>query len=64
MAISREMRRLQTKWASGHGWPKKLEFLEISGLRGWMGERVDFQFPIVAGNRLQGVGCMACPLFI
>lgn len=35
MAISAEMRRLQNKWVSGAGWPKRLEWLEIDGGRGW-----------------------------
>ncbi len=47
MAMSREMRLLKNKWQSG-GWPKRLESIEIAGVRGWAGERIDFQFPIVA----------------
>lgn len=48
MAISAEMRRLQNKWVTGAGWPKRLEWLEIDGVRGWTGQRIDFQFPIIA----------------
>lgn len=48
MALSDEMRRLAKKWASGTGWPKRLEWLEVKGLRGWEGQRVAFQFPMVA----------------
>jgi predicted ATPase len=48
VTLSGEMRRLQNKWRTNSGWPKKLEWLEIQGLRGWAGERVDFQFPVVA----------------
>ncbi|WP_210246510.1 AAA family ATPase [Methylobacterium sp. WL12] len=48
MAISDEMRRLQAKWASGGGWPKRLESLEINNVRGWRNQRVDFRFPIAA----------------
>ncbi|UUX97462.1 ATP-dependent endonuclease [Aquabacterium sp. J223] len=48
MALSNEMRRLQNKWATGQGWPKRLEWIELSGVRGWVGQRVDFGFPIVA----------------
>ena len=48
MAISTEMRRLQNKWATGSGWPRRLEWLEIDGVRGWTGQRIDFMFPIVA----------------
>lgn len=48
MALSPEVRRLQNKWATGTGWPQRIESIEISGLRGWQGQRIDFQFPIVA----------------
>ena len=48
MALSAEVRRLQNKWLANSGWPLRLEWLELSGLRGWTGQRIDFQFPIVA----------------
>jgi predicted ATPase len=48
MALSAEMRRLQNKWTAAAGWPRRLEWLEITGIRGWTGQRIDFQFPIVA----------------
>lgn len=48
MAISTELRLLAKKWASGTGWPQRLEWLEVRGLRGWDGQRVDFSFPMVA----------------
>ncbi|HUO81976.1 MAG TPA: AAA family ATPase [Gammaproteobacteria bacterium] len=48
MPISNEMRRLVKKWQTGQGWPKKLKWIEIHGLRGWVGQRIDFSFPIVA----------------
>lgn len=48
MALSGEMRRLLNKWRTASGWPKRLEWLEIHGIRGWTGQRIDFQFPIVA----------------
>jgi predicted ATPase len=48
MALSNEMRRLETKWQTGNGWPKRLEWLEIKDIRGWSQQRVDFNFPIVA----------------
>jgi predicted ATPase len=49
--ISKEMRKLENKWNTrgvGIGWPKFLEYVEISGLRGWHGQKIDFPFPIVA----------------
>jgi len=46
--INDEVRRLQKKWAGGTGWPKRLEWVELHGLRGWTGQRVKFEFPIVA----------------
>ena len=48
MSNSREMRRLQAKWKQDTGWPKRLEWIEIAGLRGWAGQRVTFGFPIMA----------------
>ena len=51
MPISGEMRRLENRWSTrgtGTGWPKFLDYLEIEGLRGWHGQRVEFSFPIVA----------------
>jgi predicted ATPase len=48
MALATEMRRLQNKWSTAAGWPKRLEWLEISGIRGWTGQRLDFLFPITA----------------
>jgi len=47
MTISAEIRKLAKKWATG-GWPKRLEWIEISGLRGWTGQRLDLSFPFVA----------------
>lgn len=48
MAVSNEMRRLAKKWTAGASWPKRLEWLEISGLRGWTGQRINLSFPIIA----------------
>lgn len=48
MAISNEIRRLARRWATGNGWPKRLEWIEVRGIRGWSGQRIDFSFPIVA----------------
>jgi len=48
MALSADMRRLHNRWATNQGWPRRLEWVEITGIRGWTGQRIDFQFPIVA----------------
>lgn len=48
VAISDAVRRLDRKWDSGNGWPKRLEWIEVSEIRGWTGQRVPFNFPIVA----------------
>ncbi len=56
MALSKQMRLLQNKWRSGLGWPKRLEWLEMKGVRGWTGQRIDFDFPIVAMVGENGVG--------
>jgi predicted ATPase len=48
MPLSNEMRRLETKWHTGNGWPKRLEWLQIHRIRGWSDQRISFDFPIVA----------------
>jgi predicted ATPase len=48
MALSNEMRRLETKWQTGNGWPKRLEWIQIQRIRGWSDQRIAFDFPIVA----------------
>lgn len=56
MPLSREVRLLENRWKSGQGWPKRLEWIEIDGIRGWSGERIEFQFPIVALVGENGIG--------
>jgi predicted ATPase len=53
--MSREMRRLANAWDQ-NPWPQHLEWLEISGLRGWSGQRADFLFPLVAIVGENGTG--------
>jgi len=48
MPLSNEVKRLQRSWMNQTAWPKRLNWIEIDGLRGWDGQRVDFNFPIVA----------------
>lgn len=48
MALASEFRKLDNKWVADTGWPKFLEWIEIKGIRGWVGQRVEFRFPIVA----------------
>lgn len=48
MRLSREMRRLQQAWSAGSKWPKRLEWIEIHGLRGWTGQHIDVPFPVMA----------------
>lgn len=48
MAINDEVRRLEKKWAGKTGWPKRLRWLELNGIRGWSGQRINLEFPIVA----------------
>jgi predicted ATPase len=54
--ISKEVRLLANKWSSGQGWPKRLEWIEIGGIRGWSGQRIELDFPIVALVGENGVG--------
>lgn len=56
MPQSREMRLLHSRWSAGQGWPKRLEWVEIKNLRGWIGQRIEFQFPITAIVGENGVG--------
>jgi predicted ATPase len=56
MPLSKEVRLLANKWKSGQGWPKRLEWIEVTGIRGWTGQRVELDFPIVALVGENGVG--------
>jgi len=56
MPISDEMRRLQSKWLTGTAWPKRLDWVEIDGLRGWSGQRFEMKFPIMAVVGENGAG--------
>ncbi len=48
MPISSEVRRLQAKWQANTGWPQRLDWIQIHGLRGWTGQRFNCNFPIMA----------------
>jgi predicted ATPase len=54
--LSKEVRQLARNWSTGNQWPKRLEWIEISGIRGWAGERVQFSFPVIAICGENGVG--------
>lgn len=56
MPLSKEMRLLESRWNSKQGWPKRLEWLEITNIRGWIGQRIEFPFPIIALVGENGVG--------
>jgi predicted ATPase len=56
MPISSEMKRLTAKWKAGNGWPKKLDSIDIRGIRGWTGQRFEFRFPIMALTGENGAG--------
>lgn len=55
MLLSREIRRLENNWNNGQ-FPKHLEYLELTNLRGWTGQRIEFKFPIVAIVGENGMG--------
>lgn len=44
--LSREIAKLKTAFDRGD-FPQHLEWIEIHGIRGWKGERIEFKFPIV-----------------
>jgi predicted ATPase len=54
--MSNEVRRLTAKWDNKAGWPKRLDWIEINGLRGWTGNRISFDYPIIAVVGENGVG--------
>jgi len=56
MTDSKEMRRLTKKWATGSGWPKRFEWIQIDKVRGWNNERLDLRYPITAIVGENGVG--------
>lgn len=56
LPLSQEVRRLERSWKNDTAWPKRLEWIEITGLRGWVGQRVEFPFPIVAVSGENGSG--------
>ncbi len=56
MPISREMRLLGAKWSSNQGWPKRLDWIEIRGIRGWSGQRINLTFPMMAIVGENGAG--------
>ncbi len=56
MPSSDEIRRLNSKWQTNTGWPKRLEWIEIDGIRGWTGQRFELRFPIMAVVGENGVG--------
>ena len=57
MAVSREIRLLQNRWLAGNAWPQRLEWIEIEGIRGWTGQRIDLvSFPMVAIVGENGAG--------
>ena len=48
MKLNKNVRLLQNKWANRAGWPQRLEWVELDGIRGWSGQRIEFNSPIVA----------------
>lgn len=56
MPTSNEIRRLTTKWNNKSGWPKRLEWIKISGLRGWKGHTFKLDYPIMAIVGENGAG--------
>lgn len=56
MPNSNEMRRLSAKWQQGIGWPQRLDWLSIKGIRGWTGQRFDLKYPIMAVVGENGAG--------
>lgn len=55
-----QLRRLESDWNTARhgaaGWPQFLSSVRVSGLRGWIGEVVEFRFPVVAVAGENGSG--------
>lgn len=56
MPLSKEVRRLERAWQNETAWPKRLDWVEITNVRGWTGQRIRFPFPIVAISGENGSG--------
>ncbi len=56
MVDSKEMKRLTAKWATGTGWPKRLDWIQVDKVRGWNNERFELRYPIMAIVGENGVG--------
>ena len=56
MPVSKDMRLLESRWNGSQGWPKRFEWIELYGIRGWNGQRIEFPFPIVALVGENGIG--------
>jgi predicted ATPase len=60
-----EVNTIRNQFQAGH-WPQFLEMVSIAGLRGWSGQTVNFNFPVVAIVGENGTGkstllkCTAC----
>lgn len=52
---SREIAKLKKAFERGD-FPQHLDWIEILGIRGWKGERIEFKFPIVCISGENGVG--------
>lgn len=52
---SREIAKLKKAFERGD-FPQHLDWIEIQGIRGWTGERIEFKFPIVCISGENGVG--------
>lgn len=52
---SREIAKLKKAFDRGD-FPQHLDWIEIQGIRGWTGERIEFKFPIVCISGENGVG--------
>src|ERR1700687_5156767 len=56
MPESKEMKRLTARWSTGAGWPRRLDWIEIGGVRGWQKERIELRYPIMASVGENGAG--------
>jgi predicted ATPase len=50
------MKRLRAKWLTNTGWPRRLDWISIDGIRGWKNQRFNLGFPIMAVVGENGAG--------
>ncbi len=51
-----EVQKIKRRFDKREGWPQLLNYMTINGLRGWSGEKINFNFPIAVISGENGSG--------